>query len=96
MSSSIPTSKIDMSLDDIIKNSRGERKPFGGRRKFGERRMFNKNNRRGSETKGESSVQNQTQSHQAPEKRTRLLVSNIQKDVINSELRVCFKKIIMS
>ena len=103
MSSSIPTSKIDMSLDDIIKNSRKDKKSIVGRRKFGERRMYNKNNRRNrSESKGESSNQNQSQtqsqdqSHQVPEKRTKLFVSNIQKDVINSELRVRYKKIIMT
>ncbi len=82
--SSIPTNKVNMSLDDIIKQSRrgkgrtqqNFRRNFGERRGYKDRpRKLERNSHKGTET---NSV----------EKRTRLFVSNLQKEIVNSELRV--------
>ena len=84
--STVQNNKVNMSLDDIIKQSRRDNKnrfrgKTGGRRNFGERRRYKNNNRendRGFIQNGEKT-----------EKRTRLFVSNLQKEIVNSELRVC-------
>ena len=83
--SSIPTSKVNMSLDDIIKQSRKEgknRNRSGGRRNFGERRRYS------DKPRGE--MKNRNGQEEIVEKRTRLFVSNLQKEIVNSELRVCY------
>ena len=87
--SSYPTSKVNMSLDDIIKqNKKSNRDNKGGRnrhegknRKFGERRRYN--GKKFGIKNG-----NTNKDGDAPERRTRLLVSNLQKEIVNSELRV--------
>jgi hypothetical protein len=79
--SAVQNSKVNMSLDDIIKQSRKDNKgrfQRGGRRNFGERRRY-KNNHGDKKENG---------SAEKTEKRTRLFVSNLQKDIVNSELRV--------
>jgi hypothetical protein len=89
--SSYPTSKVNMSLDDIIKqNKKSNRDNKGGRnrhdrknRKFGERRRYN--GKKFGIMNG-----NTNKDGNAPERRTRLLVSNLQKEIVNSELRVNF------
>lgn len=94
------TNKVNMSLDDIIKQSRKSKGGFKGRgkvsgrggrgrgakkfqrndrdyprRNFGERRRYLRNTNDVSDS-GE-------------DKRTKLFVSNLQKEIVNSELRVC-------
>ncbi len=79
--SAIQNSKVNMSLDDIIKQSKKDnnnRFRRGNRRNFGERRRY-KNN---------TGDLKQNNSEEKTEKRTRLFVSNLQKDIVNSELRV--------
>jgi hypothetical protein len=79
--SAIQNSKVNMSLDDIIKQSKkhnNSRFRRGGQRNFGERRRY-KNN---------PAVKKEMGSEEKTEKRTRLFVSNLQKDIVNSELRV--------
>lgn len=79
-----PTSKVNMSLDDIIKQSKtGRNKKFNnsGRkdnRKFNQRRTYKNSEERKEDSKSEEKV----------DRRTRLSVSNLQKDIVNSELRV--------
>ncbi len=79
------SSKVNMSLDDIIKQNKKGRvqdrnRNRGGfnnkRRNFGERRGYASKNE-------ENKISNVTE-----EKRTRLFVSNLQKEIVNSELRV--------
>jgi hypothetical protein len=78
------TSKVNMSLDDIIKQSKGGRgqKKFnnaGGRdRRFNQRRSYKNSEENNTSRDNEEKV----------EKRTRLFVSDLQKDIVNSELRV--------
>jgi hypothetical protein len=80
--STIPTNKVNMSLDDIIKQSHKGKKHKNGRRNFGERRGFKDRPR-----KYERNLNSAKESDSA-EKRTRLFVSNLQKELVNSELRV--------
>lgn len=80
--SAIPTSKVNMSLDDIIKQSKKDRKKPNSRRNFGERRRFN-----GRQRNFDKKI-NLNKEGQSVEKRTRLFVSNLQKELVNSELRV--------
>ncbi len=80
--STIPSNKVNMSLDDIIKQSRKGRGPQKGRRNFGERRRYVDRPRKFKQT---GNSRNETG---GIEKRTRLYVSNLQKELINSELRV--------
>ena len=81
--STIPTNKVNMSLDDIIKQNRQGNKSRGrgGRKNFGERRGYKNKPRRAERKEGEE-IKN------VEEKRTRLFVSNLQKEIVNAELRV--------
>jgi hypothetical protein len=74
-----------MSLDEIIKQSKGNRKKNfnkGGRgsRNFNDRRRYNDKGRADRKELKEEKT----------ERRTKLFVSNLQKDIVNSELRVFF------
>jgi hypothetical protein len=80
--STIPTNKVNMSLDDIIKQSRKGKKHQNGRRNFGERRGYKERPRKFERNS------NPRKDSNAGEKRTRLFVSNLQKELVNSELRV--------
>jgi hypothetical protein len=79
------TNKVNMSLDDIIKQNRKNKKfeGNGNRRKFGERRKYNKVRQFDSNS---GQVRKLSESR---ENKTRLYVSNLQKEIVNSELRVC-------
>jgi hypothetical protein len=90
------TSKVMMSLDDIIKQNRGENRSGrgrgrgrgrggrgrgGSRRDFGERRRYN----RFEDNRKEGALGGPRE-----ERRKRLFVSNLHKEINNNALRVYF------
>ncbi len=91
------TSKVNMSLDDIIKQNKKGRSEYThrrgynnfNRRNFGERRRY-ANNHSNYINHDKNNNDEQQTTNENDEKRTRLFVSNLQKEVVNSELRVLF------